>query len=102
MPNVTDEALTILLSHLEELCDRAVRGRFTSSCFLTPREAKNAKAMLQRRGQWHRARLWGGYADAERVVLLLFPDYVVDTVGEERFHETPVATLLDELLCGFI
>lgn len=94
MPNVQDESLTILLSHLEELCDRAMRGRFTHSCFLTPREARHAQLMLRRRGQWHRARLWGGYAEAERVVLLLFPDYVTDMINESEWHDTPIETLL--------
>lgn len=93
MPNQDDE-LTLLLAHLDELCDRAVQGRFTHSAFLTPREAKHAEKMLRRRGQWHRARLWGGYNDAERVCLLLFPDYVVDMVEESLFSETPVDFLL--------
>lgn len=94
MQKQQDEALSLLLSHLEELCDRAVRGRFTHSAFLTPREARHAQSMLRRIGQWHRARLWGGYDDAERVVLLLFPDYITDMIGEEEWHTTPVETLL--------
>ena len=94
MPNHPDEALTVLLSHLEELCDRAAQGRFTHSAFLTPREAKHAQAMLCRRGQWHRARLWGGYTQAERVVLLLFPDYITDMIAEDEWHLTPIEALL--------
>lgn len=89
-----DEALALLLAHMEELCERAVRGRFAHSAFLTPREAKHTQLMLRRRGQWHRARLWGGYDSAERVCLLLFPDYVVDMVDDELFHDIPVETLL--------
>jgi RNA-binding protein YlmH len=89
-----DGSLDLLLAHLDELCDRAVRGRFTHSTFLSPREARHAELQLRRRGQWHRARLWGGYPDAERVCLLLFPDYAVDMVEESAFHSTPVETLL--------
>lgn len=89
-----DESLDLLLAHLDELCDRAVRGRFTHSTFLSPREAKHAQMQLHRRGQWHRARLWGGYADAERVCLLFFPDYVVDMIEEAVWHDTPIETLL--------
>lgn len=94
MSNHPDEELSVLLAHLEELCDRAARGRFTHSAFLTPREAKHAQSMLRRRGQWHRARLWGGYTDAERVLLLLFPDYITDMIAEDAWHVTPVEALL--------
>ena len=38
-----DEALALLLAHMEELCERAVRGRFAHSAFLTPREAKHTQ-----------------------------------------------------------
>lgn len=89
-----DASLEVLLAHLDELCDRAMRGRFTHSAFLSPREAKHAERQLRRRGQWHRARLFGGYQDAERTCLLLFPDYVVDMVDEALFHQTPMETLL--------
>jgi RNA-binding protein YlmH len=61
-----DARLDRLLAHVDELCDRAVRGNFTYTSFLTPREAKHARALLCRKGQWHRAILWGGYEGAER------------------------------------
>lgn len=74
--------MKLLLARVDELCDRAVRGRFVHTDFLTPRESKYAMEQLRRRGEAHRARLYGGYAAAERCCLLLFPDYVTDAYGE--------------------
>ena len=89
-----DAQLDRLLAHVDELCDRAARGSFTHTSFLTPREAKHARLLLCRRGQWHRARLWGGYDGAERAVLLLFPDYVCDLIDKDEWHTHPVGELL--------
>jgi RNA-binding protein YlmH len=94
MERQNDRDLDRLLARIEELCDRAVRGLFSHTSFLTPREAKHARALLIHRGQWHRARLWGGYSNAERVCLLLFPDYVCDLIGSDAWHDTPVPELL--------
>ncbi len=78
-----DEQLRRLLSRVEELCERALRGQMTHTDFLTPREQKHAMATLRRMGQAHRARLHGGYASAERCCLLLFPDYALDACEEQ-------------------
>ena len=82
MPYCDDKQLALLLDRVEELCIRAEAGRFTHTDFLTPREAKHAAALVARRGQGHRARLYGGYACAERACLLLFPDYVADAYAD--------------------
>ncbi len=94
MPMQKDDSLNRLLAHVDELCDRAERGQTEYTAYLTPREAKHAKLLLMRKGQWHRARLWGGYPDAERVCLLLFPDYVVDMIDKAAWFDTPIDTLL--------
>lgn len=94
MSTPKDEELTRLLAHIGELCDRAERGQTEYTAYLTPREAKYAKALLLRRGQWHRARLWGGYPEAERVCLLLFPDYVADMIDKTAWETTPPDELL--------
>lgn len=94
MPASKDDGLSRLLARVGELCDRAERGTTEHTAYLTPREAKHARLLLMARGQWHRARLWGGYPDAERVCLLLFPDYVVDIIDKGAFHDTPVDELL--------
>ncbi|MBR0443086.1 MAG: hypothetical protein IIX15_01975 [Clostridia bacterium] len=73
-----DDDMKLLCARVDELCDRAVRGRFVHTDFLTPRQGKHAMEQLRRRGEAHRARLHGGYASAERCCLLLFPDYVMD------------------------
>ncbi len=89
-----DAQLDRLLAHIDELCDCAARGNFTCTSFLTPREAKHARALLCRKGQWYRARLWGGYPDAERTCLLLFPDYVCDLIDTDYWEAAPVGELL--------
>lgn len=89
-----DDQLMRLLAHSDELCDRAVGGVFTHTAFLTPREAKHVRESLVRRGEWHRARLWGGYDAAERQCLLLFPDYVCDLIDRAAWDSTPVCELL--------
>ena len=92
----TDEQLHRLLSHIEELCDRAVRGQLTHTDFLTPREQKHAVAVLRRMGHAHRARLHGGYASAERCCLLLFPDYALDACDEDADPPTLLAMAGEE------
>lgn len=86
-----DEQLHRLLARVEELCDRAARGQLTHTDFLTPREQKHAMTTLRRLGQAHRARLYGGYAAAERCCLLLFPDYALDACGEDADAVTLLA-----------
>ncbi len=94
MPVAKDDELSRLLAHVGELCDRAERGQTEYTAYLTPREAKHAQRLLVAQGQWHRARLWGGYPDAERVCLLLFPDYVADMIDKSAWQDTPVDELL--------
>ncbi len=94
MSELPNEALIRLLSHIRELCGRAARGAFTYTAFLTPREAKHARAMLTREGQGHRIRAWGGYREAERVCLLFFPDYIVDMMEKKDFSLCSTAELL--------
>ena len=87
-----DDEIKLLLARVDELCDRALRGRFVHTDFLTPREAKHAMEQLRRRGEAHRARLHGGYAMAERCCLLLFPDDVTDAYADAT--EPPTAAEL--------
>lgn len=89
-----DAALRLLTARLDELCDRAMRGRFCHTDFMTPRERHYAQAHLRRIGQLARARFHGGFDGAERTCLLLFPDYVVEAYGEGGFADAPLADLL--------
>lgn len=77
-----DEQWQRFFARLDELCDRAVQGAVVSTDFLTPLMARRAQQHLQRCGQWERARLWGGYAAAERVCLFLFPDYALPYLSD--------------------
>lgn len=89
-----DDQLRILLAHVEEFCDRAARGAFCHTNFLSPREQRHVNELLRRRGATARARWHGGYAAAERACLLLFPDYVTDAFDEAELAEQPIDTLL--------
>lgn len=95
MEHTTNDQLHLLLSHTEELCDRAARGIFCHTNFLSPREQHYVNALLRRRGDDRRARWHGGYAAAERGCLLLFPDYVADAFEPEDFAACPIRELLD-------
>lgn len=78
-----DQQLRLLLAQLHDKVERAEQGIFTHTDFLTPREARRAVAQLKEWGQAHRACLYGGYDNAERACLLLFPDYMTDALGDE-------------------
>lgn len=84
----------LFLSRVEELCERAVRGHSSATAFLSPRQAMLAGRVLRQRGEIDRAIFWGGYATAERVRLLLFPDYVLDAADMAEDSPPDIATLL--------
>ncbi len=94
MYHTDDPAITLLLARVDDLCDRAARGTFAATAYLTPREAKYVAAHLTKIGHQNRARLWGGYPAAERVCLLLFPDYVTELYTAQAFDGVPVKELL--------
>ena len=54
-----DEGLRLLLSRLDDLCDKASRGECAVTDFLTPREARYARARLSSRVSAGTAVLWG-------------------------------------------
>lgn len=98
----TENELRLLLSHVRDLCVRAEKGSFGCTAFLTPGQRRDVTEFLQREGQYDRACFHGGFAEAERCCLLLFPDYAVEMCGEERSpamllslcgEEDPVAVL---------
>lgn len=68
----------MLLSHIEDLCARAAAGAFCATAYLTPGEQMDITAFLQRTGHASRARFYGGFGDALRCCLLLFPDYAIE------------------------
>lgn len=71
-----DREIAALYARIEDLCRRAEQGSATATPFLTPREAKYAVRQLSARISGGLAIPWGGYPSAERVRILLLPDYV--------------------------
>ena len=98
---VQDETIRLLLSRLDDLCDRGARGEAAVSPYLTPREAKYARIHLSARMRNGTAVLWGGYPEAERVRVFILPDYTEGLVNPEALAAHPVAALseagLDDL-----
>ena len=89
-----DETIRLLLSRLDDLCDRGARGEAGVSPYLTPREAKYARIHLSARLRGGTAVLWGGYPEAERVRVFILPDYAEGLADPEALAADPVAALV--------
>ena len=89
-----DETIRLLLSRLDDLCDRGARGEAGVSPYLTPREAKYARIHLSARLRGGTAVLWGGYPEAERVRVFILPDYTEGLTDPEALAADPVAALV--------
>ena len=89
-----DETIRLLLSRLDDLCDRGARGEAAVSPYLTPREAKYARIHLSARLRNGTAVLWGGYPEAERVRVFILPDYTEGLTDPEALAADPVAALV--------
>ena len=81
------------MSRLDDLCEIAARGELAATPYLTPREAKYARAYLAARMSVGTALAWGGYPQAERVRLVLLPDYLEGAVDPAALPENPVMAL---------
>ena len=90
-----DESIRLLLSRLDDLVRVGGRGEAAVSSFLTPREAKYARAHLSARVSAGTAVLWGGYPTAERVRVVILPDYTEGLVDAAVLASDPVAALTD-------
>ena len=91
---VQDETIRLLLSRLDDLCDRGARGEAAVTPYLTPREAKYARARLSARLSAGTAVLWGGYAEAERVRALILPDYTEGLIDPDTLAADPASALM--------
>ena len=89
-----DETIRLLLSRLDDLCDRGARGEAGVSPYLTPREAKYARIHLSARLRSGTAVLWGGYPEAERVRAVILPDYAEGLIDPASLAADPVAALV--------
>lgn len=90
-----DETIRLLLSRLDDLCDRGARGEAAVSPYLTPREAKYARIHLSARIRGGTAVLWGGFPEAERVRVFVLPDYTEGLADPEALAAHPVAALAE-------
>ena len=99
--HIQDEDVRLLLSRLDDLIQKSGRGEAAVSPYLTPREAKYARAHLSARVSAGTAVLWGGYPTAERVRVVILPDYTEGLVDPAALMADPVAALcsagLDDL-----
>ena len=98
---IRDEDIRLLFARLDDLCGRGRRGDAAVSPYLTPREAKYARMQLSARMSAGTAVLWGGYPEAERVRVVILPDYIEGIVNPAALLSDPVAALgeagLDDL-----
>lgn len=92
---IRDEDIRLLLSRLDDLVRVGGRGEAAVSSFLTPREAKYARAHLSARVSAGTAVLWGGYPEAERVRVVILPDYTEGLVDATALGSDPAAALSD-------
>lgn len=88
-----DEEIRALYARLSDLIDAAARGEVVMTPFLTPREAKYARRYLAGRLTAGTAVAVGGYPEAERVRMLLLPDYTEGMVSTETLVIDPVTAL---------
>lgn len=66
----------ILNAQFRDMMQRAGRGIWSCSHFLSPREARLARSVVERQGQDIVCVTAGGYADAERVKVFVLPEYL--------------------------
>ena len=92
---VRDETIRLLLSRLDDLVKKSGRGEAAVSPYLTPREAKYARIHLSSRLGAGTAVLWGGYPEAERVRVVILPDYTEGLVDPAALGSDPAAALTD-------
>ena len=99
--SVQSPELRLLLSRLDDLVKKSGRGEAAVSSYLTPREAKYARAHLSARVSAGTAVLWGGYPTAERVRAVILPDYTEGLVDPTALASDPAAALSDAGLDDF-
>jgi len=88
-----DGEIAALISRLDDLCEVAARGELAATPYLTPREAKYARSYLASRISVGTAVAWGGYPEAERVRMILLPDYLEGAVESDALAAHPARAL---------
>lgn len=67
----------LLFAKIDDMKEKASRGRIAASAFLTPSESFAASEYLLRTHCEYEYAFLGGYEDAERKMLVIFPDYII-------------------------
>jgi RNA-binding protein YlmH len=93
-----EDADRVLYSHVQDLCERAAKGSVCCTAFLTPGQQRDVTDLLRMNGNLPRARVYGGFSDAERACILLFPDYAIELCDMTLQGVAQVRALL--ALCG--
>ncbi len=83
MAMTAGEEREALWARLEDLCARAARGEVVYTPFLSEKAVFYAASWLKPRGIPYAA--YGGYADAERKRIWIFPDYMEEAASEPDF-----------------
>lgn len=65
-----------LLGRIGDALTKAMRGEVAATDFMTPVDAAAVVARLKREPVGYAYSLYGGYRDAERLMLFLLPDYI--------------------------
>ena len=73
MRDHTEEQLRLLLSHVDDLCRRAMGGVIGNTSFLTMREQIEIDRHIGSAGK-RTTVLWGGYTGSERKMLFCLPE----------------------------
>ncbi len=76
--SISDKQTDFLYAHLDDMAGEASRGIFRASAFFTPAELVLVRRWISSRGGSVNARIWGGYADAERARVYFLPDYMTE------------------------
>ncbi len=89
------------VSHALDLAYRSLDADICTSSFLNVREQRLVKAALLSDGSFSFA-FWGGYAEAERRLLICFPEYYSAMAASDNFYGDLTDTDCLENLIGFI
>lgn len=86
-----------LQARIEDYLEQSERGTVAVSRFLTPSERKQAERYLTQKGVGGRCLFWGGYEDAERTCLIVFPSYYEDLSEWLPQDGNGISEILDSL-----
>lgn len=77
MNSIISDAQRLLAARFDDLIVRSGRGELACGCFLSPADAAFLKRLSRERGVADRFALTGGYADADRKIPVIIPEYAV-------------------------